>query len=283
MFSKKTLWSIGLYHEYFDDFYFNGLSDLVIYINLSLQGDVMYLQDELSYFRRDNESGYMSNSNPAYNPSFGYCFADYFNILRLCDERGLVKNIDFSNLGFGYYNLVYVVSKTYPQVMESYELFCNYVKNKYNIVVGFRDIVEGHIDQDLFVFNEMSVLEAFYKADEFIKQNQPVKAEKFYRLWLHFNQNVTNRYIIYHLLGLLLASLHKLDEAKICFEQAIQIQPDFYKSQFSLAEIHIKQNNVDLAVPLLKQVVGSNPDDESDKAIIDAANRLLKEIRYESK
>jgi hypothetical protein len=88
---RDRLWEIGpnrLFHYGSQDCTF-GLADVAAYINLAGDGKVFYIDEELSYFRHDRRLE--SNSNPASNPDFGYCFSDYIDLLVESEIAGVVS------------------------------------------------------------------------------------------------------------------------------------------------------------------------------------------------
>jgi len=90
MFRRETLWQIGwqqLFRFGSHDFT-AGLADVAAYCNLVARGRAFYIDEELSYFRRDQRVE--SNSNPYSNPHFGYCFSDYIDLLVVSHEQGLI-------------------------------------------------------------------------------------------------------------------------------------------------------------------------------------------------
>jgi glycosyltransferase involved in cell wall biosynthesis len=98
MFRRDKLWSIGwkdLFRIGSHDFTL-GLADVAAYCNLVKGGDVFYIDEELSYFRRDQRL--QSNSNPASNPNFGNCFSDYIDLLVVSHQEGLVSRAELLGL-----------------------------------------------------------------------------------------------------------------------------------------------------------------------------------------
>ena len=91
MFRREKLWDIGwkdLFCMGGHDFTF-GLADIIAYCNLVKDGNAFYIDEELTYFRHDQRL--MSNSNPASNPNFGYCFSDYIDLLVVSHKGGVIS------------------------------------------------------------------------------------------------------------------------------------------------------------------------------------------------
>jgi|SRR5450830_173128 len=92
MFRRSRLWEIG-YQKLFtvgSHDCTHGLADLAAYFNLTAGGTAFYIDEELSYFRRDPVL--QSNSNPNANPNFGYCFSDYIDLLTAAHETGVISS-----------------------------------------------------------------------------------------------------------------------------------------------------------------------------------------------
>ncbi len=92
MFRRSKLWEIGP-HRLFTVGGHDctlGLADLSAYINLASGGSAFYIDEELSYFRRDPTL--QSNSNPNANPNFGYCFSDYIDLLPASHATGAITD-----------------------------------------------------------------------------------------------------------------------------------------------------------------------------------------------
>jgi hypothetical protein len=91
MFRREQLWNIAprnLFRIGSHDFT-KGLADVAAYCNLVSGGNAFYVDEELSYFRRDQRL--QSNSNPNSNPNFGNCFSDYIDLLWASHEIGLIS------------------------------------------------------------------------------------------------------------------------------------------------------------------------------------------------
>lgn len=91
MFRRQTLWDIG-WRDLFrigDHDFTLGLADVAAYCNLAKGGNTFYIDEELSYFRRDQRVA--SNSNPNSNPNFGNCFSDYIDLLVVSHQIGFIS------------------------------------------------------------------------------------------------------------------------------------------------------------------------------------------------
>ncbi|TWI60641.1 glycosyltransferase involved in cell wall biosynthesis [Pseudoduganella lurida] len=94
LFRRATLWRIGP-HRLFEiggHDCTNGLADVAAYFNLAEHGVASYIDEELSYFRRDQTLE--SNSNPASNPNLGYCFSDYIDLLPAAHATGKISTAE---------------------------------------------------------------------------------------------------------------------------------------------------------------------------------------------
>lgn len=91
MIRRDTLWGIAPKRLYWygDHDCSLGLADAVAYCNLAAEGGAAYVDEELSYFRRDPR--HASNSNAAANPNFGYCYSDGIDMLIQVHKLGFVS------------------------------------------------------------------------------------------------------------------------------------------------------------------------------------------------
>lgn len=291
MFPREVLWKAGVYLDSLGQHFIRGLGDIATHINLSFHGTVLYLDEELSYFRKDPE--HLSNSHPDFNPDLGYGFSDYFELLIACDELGLIDFMDYTQLNVGYYNLVHYYSEYFPQITTSFQSLKHYVFQKYGVDVGFISKIkeENSISVD-FQANKLlnaeasiaseaavSAIDVFVNGNNLIAQNQLEKAQQLYEDWLEQYPTASNRHNIYHALGLLFVQKGHIEEAKKAFEQALQIMPTFYKSRFSLAEQLIKLNQIVDAQKMLHILRSPNSNlQNQNPAMYEAVTALLATI-----
>lgn len=129
MFRRATLWEIGpkaLFVLGPHDCSL-GLADLVAYINLAAGGDTFYIDEELSYFRRDPVL--QSNSNPNANPNFGYCFSDYIDLLWASHATGAIATDELLATQGQVQGVFESLRGVFPQhIPRSYERYLAYVQ-----------------------------------------------------------------------------------------------------------------------------------------------------------
>jgi glycosyltransferase involved in cell wall biosynthesis len=129
MFRRATLWQIGpkaLFALGPHDCSL-GLADLVAYINLAAGGDTFYIDEELSYFRRDPVL--LSNSNPNSNPNFGYCFSDYIDLLWASHATGAITTEELLATQGQVQGVFESLRGVFPQhIPRSYERYLAYVQ-----------------------------------------------------------------------------------------------------------------------------------------------------------
>ena len=94
LFRRDKLWAIGWQQLFAFGGHdcTRGLADLAAYCNLVQDGAAFYVDEELSYFRRDPRLE--SNSNANANPNFGYCFSDYIDLVPAAHSIGLVTDAE---------------------------------------------------------------------------------------------------------------------------------------------------------------------------------------------
>jgi hypothetical protein len=126
MFTRAKLWEIG-YHKLFKVGGHDstvGLSDVASYCNLAAGGDAFYIDEELSYFRRDPRL--QSESNPAVNKNFGYCFSDYFDLLMASHRLGVVTDAELLDAHDKVHSAWLTLREMFFQVDEAYHRYLAY-------------------------------------------------------------------------------------------------------------------------------------------------------------
>jgi glycosyltransferase involved in cell wall biosynthesis len=118
LFRRKRLWDIGHRDIYLlggHDFR-RGLADVALYCNLALPGQSYYIDEELSYFRRD--AALASNSNPAANPLFGLAYSEGVDLVLAAHRDGWIDDADLAGRQHEVRNLL-AAQGGYPQVVEA--------------------------------------------------------------------------------------------------------------------------------------------------------------------
>jgi len=128
LFRRSTLWDIGprgLFVVGPHDCT-HGLADVAAYVNLTRGGAAFYIDEELSYFRRDPTL--QSNSNPNANPNFGYCFSDYIDLLVAAHATGVVDTPELLASQEQVHNVFLSLRGVFPQIPRSYERYLAYIQ-----------------------------------------------------------------------------------------------------------------------------------------------------------
>jgi len=91
MFRRSTLWKVGAARLFTvgEHDCTQGLADVAAYCNFVDGGQAQYIDEELSYFRRDPRLA--SNSNPATNPHLGNCQADGIDLMVQAHRLGVIS------------------------------------------------------------------------------------------------------------------------------------------------------------------------------------------------
>ena len=127
MFTRAKLWEVG-YHQLFrmaGHDCTRGLSDVASYCNLVEGGDVFYIDEELSYFRRDQRL--QSESNPAVNKNFGYCFSDYFDLAMASHRLGVISSEELLGMQAHIHAAYLSLKDVFFQIEESYQRYQAYI------------------------------------------------------------------------------------------------------------------------------------------------------------
>jgi glycosyltransferase involved in cell wall biosynthesis len=98
-----------------------GLADIACYFNIVQYGLVYYIDEELSYFRRDQDL--LSNSNPQANPNFGFCISDGFDLVIAAHASQFISTSDLINCKSVMEQQVEKLATSYPQVADAYQAY----------------------------------------------------------------------------------------------------------------------------------------------------------------
>lgn len=123
MFRRQTMWDVGLHQLYKmgDHDFLTGLADLIAYLNLSRDGSMFYIDEELTYFRKDPRL--QSNSNPTSNPFFGNCFSDYIDLLRVSLDARVISPDEYRSMHPQVDAVFLRLNNLFPQVGEARERY----------------------------------------------------------------------------------------------------------------------------------------------------------------
>ena len=103
-----------------------GLADVAAYINLSAGASAFYVDEELTYFRRD--PALQSNSNPAANPNFGYCFSDYIDLMWAGHATGALSTAELLGTQEQVHGVYQQLNGVFGQIAPSYERYQHYLQ-----------------------------------------------------------------------------------------------------------------------------------------------------------
>lgn len=129
MFKRQKIWNIGwrdLFKIAHHDFT-RGLADVAFYCNVARGGSAFYIDEELSYFRRDQSL--MSNSNISSNPDFGFCFSDYIDLAIVSHKTSLVSTEELVGLKDQVRGVVASLREVFYQMDDANDRYLNYIKD----------------------------------------------------------------------------------------------------------------------------------------------------------
>jgi predicted O-linked N-acetylglucosamine transferase (SPINDLY family)/glycosyltransferase involved in cell wall biosynthesis len=129
MFKRQKIWDIG-WHDLFriahHDFT-KGLADVAFYCNVARGGAAFYIDEELSYFRRDQRL--MSNSNISSNMDFGFCFSDYIDLAIVSHKTDLISTAELVGLEQQVEDVAIRLREVFYQVGDARGRYLGYVKD----------------------------------------------------------------------------------------------------------------------------------------------------------
>jgi glycosyltransferase involved in cell wall biosynthesis len=102
-----------------------GLADAALYCNLLHHAQAYYLDEELSYFRRD--AGHASNSNPAANPNYGQCLSDGIDLMLAGHRQQVLSGDDLRTGRPTVEALVRNAGADFPQLLAAYQRYVHYL------------------------------------------------------------------------------------------------------------------------------------------------------------
>jgi glycosyltransferase involved in cell wall biosynthesis len=126
LFRREKLWKIGT-REMFrfggHDFT-SGLADLAFYCQLADGGAVFYVDEELTYFRRDDRVASKSNANS----DLGYCFSDYVDLLVASYIKEIITAAEIAGMREHVQALAGRLGMVFPQVSASCERYLAFLE-----------------------------------------------------------------------------------------------------------------------------------------------------------
>lgn len=128
LFKRSKLWALGpnqLFQMAGHDFGY-GLADVAMYCNLSRDGQAYYIDEELTYFRRDPRLA--SNSNPAANTNYGLCVADGIDLALAAHQEQAMSTDDLLNCRTAIEQLYAEAGHLYPQLPPAYQRYQRYLQ-----------------------------------------------------------------------------------------------------------------------------------------------------------
>ena len=127
LFKRSRLWEIGaadIFKMAGHDFGY-GLADVAFYCNLSRDSQSYYIDEELTYFRRDPR--HASNSNPAANANYGLCISDGIDLALAAHKEHAMSTEDLLACRPAIESLAAEAGHLYPQLPPAYNRFLSYL------------------------------------------------------------------------------------------------------------------------------------------------------------
>ncbi|SDH50089.1 MULTISPECIES: glycosyltransferase [unclassified Duganella] len=127
MFRRERLWEIGplrLFHYGQQDCTF-GLADVAAYINLAGNDNVFYIDEELSYFRKDKR--HESYSNYRHNPDVIRCLSDSIDLLLESYDAGVVTGEEVLSLCARVEGIPAELNEVFPLINVSQQRYRDYL------------------------------------------------------------------------------------------------------------------------------------------------------------
>jgi glycosyltransferase involved in cell wall biosynthesis len=113
---------------YGDQPFTKGLGDVVAYWNVVQQGKAVYLDRELSYFRKD--PAHESLSNPKTNENFSFAISDWADLSILLHQEGIVSDQELKERAPRLLGMLVNNEKKWPALGSAKERFLEYIEKK---------------------------------------------------------------------------------------------------------------------------------------------------------
>jgi hypothetical protein len=104
-----------------------GLGDVAIYLKLAEKSNVFYINEILSYFRRDDRYSSNSRQDAINNPNFRYAVTDWIDLLIQAHILGFVSDAELKSRRELITNLLGMYVSNYPEVAQHGLIYDNYV------------------------------------------------------------------------------------------------------------------------------------------------------------
>jgi glycosyltransferase involved in cell wall biosynthesis len=127
MFRRERLWEIGakhLFHYRNWDCTF-GLADVAAYINLAGNDTVFYIDEELSYFRKDKR--HQSYSNYRHNPDVGRCLSDSIDLVLESYDAGVLTQEELLSLRARVEGIPAELNDVFPSIATAQQRYQDYL------------------------------------------------------------------------------------------------------------------------------------------------------------
>jgi len=107
--------------SHWDTDFSRGLADVACYLNLATNSFCTYLDEELSYFRKDPKLS--SNSNFSVNENFIYCITHWIDFLILANIHGTITDSDYCDSALRVLTLIQTWKNTFPSLINDLNRF----------------------------------------------------------------------------------------------------------------------------------------------------------------
>lgn len=108
-----------------------GLGDVAIYLRLAEESNSFYINEILSYFRRDDRHNSNSKQDAISNPNFKYAVTDWIDLLIQAHMKGIITDTELKSRSQMVTNFLNVYISNYPDIAGHQIKYINYI-NKLN-------------------------------------------------------------------------------------------------------------------------------------------------------
>lgn len=106
-----------------------GLADVAIYLNLAERANVLYINEILSYFRRDDRYNSNSKQDAIKNPNFKFVVTDWIDLLIQAHIMGIVSDSEVKSRHQLVSSILKMHVSNYPDVAKHDEIYSKYINH----------------------------------------------------------------------------------------------------------------------------------------------------------
>ena len=128
MFPRKILGQENRYElfDYNNESFIKGLTDVIFFIKTTSNSNAIYLNDILSYFRKD--ISLTSNSNPLHNPDFILAVTNWMDIIINLHKNMEISDEEILSTTQKITDITKIWIHSHPEIIQNFEKYLEYIR-----------------------------------------------------------------------------------------------------------------------------------------------------------